>query len=134
MKFFRPMMIGTLTSIVLAGCQSPNLNSGSPQVAVAPPPTATQPVTINIDGKWVPADPANRSVYYNEFRNGKFGAYSADGSSTLAVGTYARTADGVQFKYYSPSRKKNVTADCKLFGTDKLQCTVDGSIVDLQRA
>ena len=129
------IMIALPAGVMLAGCQSINFPNNS-QVAVAPEATIAQPrsVAINIDGKWVPSDQANRKIYYNEFRQGKFAAYTVDGKNTLALGTYVRTADGVKFKYFSQSRNKNINADCKLFGSDKMQCSVEGSVVDLQRA
>jgi len=128
----RALVVATL--IALAGCQS---SGNTPSTNITPQLTPAQPTVaapISIDGKWKPSDADNQKIYYNEFRKGKFAAYTVDGKNTLALGTYTRTTDGVKFKYFSQSRNKEVNADCKLFGSDRLQCSVEGSIVDLQRA
>ncbi len=122
-----------ITFSLLAGCQTGGFTR--PGASLAPKPAAsTSTAAISIDGKWQPTDPANKKIYYNEFKSGKFAAYTVDGKATLALGTYSRTEGGVKFKYFSQSRKKEVNADCKLFGSDKMQCAVEGSIVDLERA
>ena len=129
----RTLIISTATLLtlgLLAGCQTGN--SSRPSTALTPAPAT--PAVVSIDGKWQPTDPANKKIYYNEFKSGKFAAYTVDGQNTLALGTYSRTEDGVKFKYFSQSRNKEVNADCKLFGSDRLQCSVEGSIVDLERA
>lgn len=83
----------------------------------------------------MPTDPNSRKIYYNEFKAGKFGAYSVDGKNTLAVGSYTPSDSGVAFQYFSQTRKRQVKANCTLSSSSRMTCRVDdGSVVELQRA
>lgn len=118
---------------LIAGCQS---RSTTPAVAITPTPNPeTQPQVSALEGKWIPRDPAARAIYYNEFRKGKFGAYAADGSSTLALGSYTPTENGATLKYFSEAQKREVRATCVKATDVSMTCTTDsGSVAELVRA
>ncbi|MFD0915157.1 hypothetical protein ACFQ14_01930 [Pseudahrensia aquimaris] len=130
-------LITTLAAAAfLAGCQSRSNNSPVVAIAPSPKPQPTAPAPApTIEGKWVPKDASARQVYYNEFRKGKFGAYSADGKNTLALGSYTATPNGATIKYYSEANKRNVTANCVRADANNMTCTTDsGSVAELVRA
>ena len=137
MKKLRSLALPVAGCLLVASCQT----FGARAPVAAPTPSAAPqaapsaaPVQQGIDGRWIPEDEANRKIYYNEFRNGKFAAYTADGKNTLALGKYNRNGSQVTFEYFSQARGKKVVANCDLVGTARLQCAVEGSQIVLLRA
>ena len=139
MRIFGSILGIVAASVFLASCQSTGPTVPTVQAKTTPEtkPDVTPPAktTDKVAGRWVPTDPNSRKIYYNEFKRGKFGAYSVDGKNTLAVGSYTPSANGVSFQYFSQTRKRQVKANCTLSTATRMTCRVDdGSTVELQRA
>ncbi len=134
MKFpakFTAVVASVSAAAILSACQAGS-TLGQPSSNVS---TAPKQAAYVVDGKWLPADEKARAVYYNEFRNGKFGAYSPDGKSTIAVGTYTQANDKVAIKYFSETRNKEVTGNCAFADPRTLNCTLDsGSTFQIIKA
>lgn len=141
MRIFGSICTILTAGVFVASCQSTGPVAPSAQAKVEPSPTAevapaapAKPAD-KVAGRWVPTDPKSRKIYYNEFKRGKFAAYTVDGNNTLALGSYTPSANGVSFQYFSQTRKRQVKADCQLSGSSRMTCRVDdGSVVELQKA
>ena len=139
MRIFGSVLGIVAAGVFLASCQStgptvPTVQA-NPTPEAQPAPTAPAKTADKVAGRWVPTDPNSRKIYYNEFKRGKFGAYSVDGKNTLALGSYKPSANGASFEYFSQTRKKQVKADCTLSSPSRMSCRLDdGSVVELQRA
>lgn len=80
---------------------------------------------IDISGRWRPLDLENRHIYYNEFKDGKFAAYTADGRNTLALGSYILTPTGALVQYFSEAQKREVRSVCVFETKNHLACMVE---------
>lgn len=130
MRVMRSIPFLLAAGLAVSACQTPTggfPNFGGKKAAITPAKPA-------IDGQWVPTDPANAKIYYNEFTQGRFKAMKADGSATLAAGSYTSTENGADFKYFSATRNREVSAKCTFKTTNLLGCVLDdGTNLDLQR-
>lgn len=83
------------------------------------------PSSGKVEGRWQPINEATRNIYYNEFKEGKFAAYTADGRNTLALGSYIGTPNGAIIHYFSEVQKREVSSVCVFETLDLLSCTVE---------
>ncbi len=123
--------------VAMAGCQTNRAGNSqgniAPALTPAPEPKKADPTGIN--GKWVPTTAAAKSVYYNEFNNGKFVSRSPDGSKTIAAGSYKTLKSGnIQMNWYSEARKANASAVCRKLSATEMQCTSGSSVFNLKKA
>ena len=117
----KKIIMTAIVAIIMTGCDTAQRTSGFSGIDAI----LANPQGIEIDGKWRPLSEETKNIYYNEFKKGRFAAYTADGKNTLALGSYSVTSRGVTIQYFSEAQKREVTSKCVFESEDQLACTVE---------
>ena len=117
----KKIIMTAMVAIIITGCNSAQRTDGFGGIDAI----LANPQGIEIDGKWSPLSEDTRNIYYNEFKKGRFAAYTADGKNTLALGSYSITTTGLTIQYFSEAQKREVTSKCVFETYDVLACTVE---------
>ena len=133
MNRLRFLVVMFTAGFLLSGCTLPSIPMNFDSLTSwATDDIASEPTAV--EGKWVPLSEESRRIYYNEFKEGRFAAYTADGSNTLALGSYEATDTGAFIRYFSEAQKREVTGVCTLTTPNELSCVIgDNAPIVLRR-
>ena len=133
MNILRLFLVVCSAGIIISGCSLPSVPMNFDRLTSWATDDIANENTA-VEGKWVPLSEESRKIYYNEFKEGRFAAYTADGSNTLALGSYEATDTGAFIRYFSEAQKREVTGVCTLTTPNELSCVIgDNAPIVLRR-